>query len=165
MSDDYGVSLSGNDRYETSVSIANQEWVNSDAVVLGRGDIPVDALTGTVLAKKVDSPLLLTRTAQIPQAVFEKIKSLTPKKVFILGGTEAISDAVLKQIRDAGIEAERISGETRYDTSVKIADKLSNSSEVIITSGDSHSPDALSIASYAARKPNSNIINKGKLFT
>jgi stage II sporulation protein D len=150
LSDDYGVSLSGIDRYETSVTIANQEWVKSDVVVLGRGDIPVDALTGTVLAKKFDSPLLLTRSAQIPQAVLDKIRSLTPNKVFILGGTEAISDTVLKQIRDAGIEVERISGETRYDTSVKIADQLSSSSEVIITSGDSNSPDALSVASYAA---------------
>ncbi|MCQ6278659.1 SpoIID/LytB domain-containing protein [Bacillus sp. EB600] len=151
LSDSYGTSLSGNDRYATSVAVANQGWTHSDAVVLGRGDIPVDALTGTVLAKKYNSPLLLTTSTQVPASVLEKIKSLTPSKVFVLGGEGAISNPVLTQISDLGIPVERISGDTRYGTSVKIAEQLSDSSEVFITSGDANSPDALSVASYAAK--------------
>ncbi|MEH7504234.1 SpoIID/LytB domain-containing protein [Neobacillus drentensis] len=149
---DYAVSLAGIDRYATSVSIAKQGWTSSDVVVLGRGDIPVDALTGTVLAKKYNAPLLLTKSAQIPDSVMNEIKKLNPSKVILLGGSGAISDAVISQIKSAGIgNVIRVAGDTRYGTSAKIAAQITGSSEIVITSGANNSPDALSIASYAAK--------------
>jgi stage II sporulation protein D len=152
LPDDYATSLSGVDRYETSVAVSNQAWSQSNTVVLGRGDIPVDALTGTVLAGKNNSPLLLTTSNQVPSSVLTKIVDLAPTKVYVLGGTEAISDDVLSQLNAAGIQGvERISGDNRYATSVNVAEQISSPSEAIITSGSDSSPDALSIASYAAK--------------
>lgn len=146
------VGLSGEDRYDTSAAIAAAAWSHSDVVVLGRGDLPVDALTGTVVAKKYNAPLLLTRSEYVPTGVLNKIKELSPTKVVLLGGEAAISKSVEDQLRDMGMETQRISGETRYQTASKIADEIQGASEVIITSGSSESPDALSIASYAAKK-------------
>jgi stage II sporulation protein D len=151
LPDNYSVTLAGNTRYETSTAIANQGWSQSDAVILGRGDIPIDALTGTVLAKKFNSPLLLTTSSSVPQTVLDKIKSLKPSTVYVLGGKVAISDDVIAQIEDTGAQVKRIAGETRYQTAVKIAEQITTSTELIITSGSSESPDALSIASYAAK--------------
>ncbi|MFP7297228.1 SpoIID/LytB domain-containing protein [Neobacillus niacini] len=151
LPDNYSVTLAGNTRYETSTAIANQGWSKSDAVILGRGDIPIDALTGTVLAKKFNSPLLLTTSTSVPQTVLDKIKSLNPSTVYVLGGKVAISDDVIAQIEKTGIQVKRIAGETRYQTAVKIAEQITTSTELIITSGSSESPDALSIASYAAK--------------
>jgi SpoIID/LytB domain protein len=151
LPENYSVTLAGNTRYETSTAIANQGWSQSDAVILGRGDIPVDALTGTVLAKKFNSPLLLTTSSNVPQTVLDKIKTLKPSTVYVLGGKAAISDDVIKQIQTTGIEVKRIAGDTRYQTAVKIAEQITSSTELIITSGSSESPDALSIASYAAK--------------
>lgn len=151
LPEDYSVTLAGNTRYETSTAIATQGWSQSDAVILGRGDIPVDALTGSVLAKKYNSPLLLTTSNNVPQTVLDKIKTLKPSTVYVLGGKVAISDDVIKQIQTTGTEVKRISGDTRYQTAVKIAEQITSSTELIITSGSSESPDALSIASYAAK--------------
>ncbi|MCM3691771.1 SpoIID/LytB domain-containing protein [Neobacillus niacini] len=151
LPENYSVTLAGKSRYDTSTAIANQGWSQSDAVVLGRGDIPIDALTGTVLAKKYNSPLLLTASNNVPQSVLEKIKSLKPSTVYVLGGKLAISDDVIAQIEETGTKVNRISGNTRYQTAVKIAEQITGSTELIITSGSSESPDALSIASYAAK--------------
>src|SRR5699024_4496016 len=56
--------LYGDTRYETSVSVANTgwHWRQPTDVIIGRGDLPIDALTGSVLAAAKDSPLLLTQT-------------------------------------------------------------------------------------------------------
>lgn len=146
-------SLSGETRYETSVAIANNGWSSSEAVVLGRGDIPLDALTGTVLAKKFNSPLLLTRSNELPEAVLNKIKglNLSSKKVYVLGGPMAISEGVIHKLQSSGFLVERVQGETRYQTAVQIANSIPNTTEIFITSGSESSPDALSIASYAAK--------------
>jgi stage II sporulation protein D len=154
LSENYSKTLAGPSRYETSVAIANQGWSNgAEAVVLGRGDIPVDALTGAVLAKKYNSPLLLTTSTELPGSVLDKIKQLNPtsRKVYILGGTAAISDNVRQQLELNKFTVVRIDGSSRYQTSVKIANEITGATEAIITSGNSSSPDALSIASYAAK--------------
>jgi stage II sporulation protein D len=156
LSENYSKTLAGPSRYETSVAVANQGWTSGTeavAVVLGRGDIPVDALTGAVLAKKYNSPLLLTTSTELPSSVLEKIKQLNPtsNKVFILGGIAAISDHVRIQLEKNGFTVVRIEGNSRYQTSVKIANEITGATEAIITSGSSNSPDALSIAAYAAK--------------
>ncbi|TKC17000.1 SpoIID/LytB domain-containing protein [Robertmurraya kyonggiensis] len=153
LPNNYATSLYGTSRYDTSVAIANHGWSSSDAVVLGRGDVPVDALTGTVLAKKYDSPLLLTNNSNVPEAVLNKITSLNPstRKVYVLGGPLAISDNVIYQLQNRGFQVERVAGGSRYQTAVKIAEQIPASSTLFLTSGSNTSPDALSVASYAAK--------------
>ncbi len=147
--------LAGIDRYETSVAISQDGWKqSSDVVVLGRGDLSVDALTGSVLAKKYNAPLLLTKNKELPTVVESELDRLQPKKVYILGGPAAISEVVIKQLSTKGYisDIERISGENRYETSIAVANEIGNSNQVIVTTGDEKSPDALSIAPYAASK-------------
>ncbi|WP_347548755.1 cell wall-binding repeat-containing protein [Pseudalkalibacillus hwajinpoensis] len=147
--------LAGNNRYETSVEISKEGWKqSSDVVVIGRGDLSVDALTGSVLAKKHNAPLLLTESDALPALVEAELDRLKPEKVYILGGQAAISETVEKQLASKGYLAdiERISGGNRYETSVAVANEVGNSNEIIVTTGDDQSPDALSIAPYAASK-------------
>ncbi|WP_010676939.1 SpoIID/LytB domain-containing protein [Bacillus timonensis] len=143
--------LSGQTRYDTSTAIANEGWSSSEVVVLGRGDLPLDALTGSVLAKKFNAPLLLSRSEELPDSVLNQIKKLNVKTIYILGGTGAISQDVENKLTHEGITVIRVTGDTRYATSVEIAGNISGFSQVFITSGDENSPDALSIASYAAK--------------
>ena len=80
--EDFAKTISGKTRYETSVEISRTGWTGtSDTIVLGRGDVHVDAITGTVLAKKYNAPLLLTTSSAIPQEVLNRIKELKPKKI------------------------------------------------------------------------------------
>ncbi|MGX7594980.1 cell wall-binding repeat-containing protein [Planococcus plakortidis] len=140
--------ISGVSRYDTAVELSKEGWESSDTVVLARGDNYADALAGVPLAKKQDAPLLLTRTAKLPSETYEEIKRLGAKKVQVLGGTIAISDDVVKQLKSDGIEVERISGASRYETAAKIAEKFGKSDSAIVVSGENF-PDALSVASYA----------------
>ncbi|MFK8794060.1 cell wall-binding repeat-containing protein [Planococcus plakortidis] len=140
--------ISGVSRYDTAVELSKEGWESSDTVVLARGDNYADALAGVPLAKKQDAPLLLTRTAKLPSETYDEIKRLGAKKVQVLGGTIAISDDVVKQLKSDGIEVERISGASRYETAAKIAEKFGKSDSAIVVSGENF-PDALSVASYA----------------
>jgi stage II sporulation protein D len=155
---DYFHELAGTDRFLTSVSISQFGWKNgSEAVVLGRGDVPADALTGSVLAKKYNSPLLLTMSDKIPDSVQSEISELNPKVVYIIGGTGAISTNVENSLKTKGFTVVRLSGTDRFETSLDIAEEINTSRKLILTAGViklpnglGDSPDALSVASYAA---------------
>lgn len=152
---EYSHELEGIDRYETSVSVSDYGWENrSKAVVIGRGDLSIDALTGSVLAKKLDSPLLLTTSKSLPDTVLNEIKRLQPEKVYLLGGNNAIGTNVETQLKGLSFindgDITRISGKERYETAVKVADEVNNKDEIFVVTKDEKSPDALSIASYAS---------------
>ena len=144
--------LYGKDRYDTSVLVANSGWKeSSEVVVLGRGDIPIDALTGSVLAIKYRSPLLLTQNNTLPNKVLAELDRLKPKTIYILGGEKAISSSVQSKLEQIGYTVKRIAGQSRYDTSIKVANEIGIRNEFILTSGKD-SPDALSVAPYAGIK-------------
>jgi stage II sporulation protein D len=151
----YSHSLEGINRYETSVSVSDYGWENkSKAVVIGRGDLSIDALTGSVLAKKLDSPLLLTKSTYLPEEVLNEIKRLQPEKVYLLGGFSAIGENVENQLENlsfiSGSDITRIRGEERFQTAVEVAEEINNGNEIFVVTKDEKSPDALSIASYAS---------------
>lgn len=144
--------LYGKNRYDTSVLVSNSGWPqDSEAIVLGRGDIPIDALTGSVLAVKYQSPLLLTKSNILPDNVVSELDRLNPKTIYILGGEQAISSSVQSQLEQKGYMVIRISGKNRFDTSIKVANEVGIENELILTTGQD-SPDALSIAPYAGIK-------------
>ncbi|SDM54618.1 cell wall-binding repeat-containing protein [Sediminibacillus halophilus] len=160
--------LEGSRRYETSASIANYgwHWNNANGVVLGRGDLPIDALTGSVLAAKFDSPLLLTTRDTLQEVTLKEVDRLNPEhyvsgskpyKIYLLGGTAAVSSKIENKLKSRYGNASviRLSGATRYETAAIIAKETIQSNttnEVYITTGDEKSSDALSIAAYAAEK-------------
>lgn len=152
--------LYGSSRYDTSVSIANHgwHWTQPKSVIIGRGDLPIDALTGSVLASSLDAPLLLTRSNSLVASVEQEIDRLKPEKIYILGGKMAISEEV-ERILAAKLpkgEIIRISkAGSRYDTAYEVAKRvlsLTKSKEIFITTGDENSSDALAIAPYAGSK-------------
>lgn len=144
--------LHGDTRFETSVSISKRGWPEtSDYVVLGRGDDPIDALTGSVLARKLNAPLLLTNTSFIPNQISQELDRLKPKQVIVLGGENAISTEVVEQLQSQGKQVQRISGRSRYETALEIANKIGPTNEIFLATGVD-SPDPLSVAPYAAMK-------------
>ncbi|RDW15443.1 cell wall-binding repeat-containing protein [Oceanobacillus chungangensis] len=149
--------LEGYSRYDTSVSIANHgwHWNQPTSVVIGRGDDPIDALTGSVLASGLDSPLMLTQTKELPLSVERELDRLNPTGIiYILGGKNVISVNVENKLKRkfGNNKVKRISGYSRFDTASQVAnevDKQNNVSEIIVTTGDSNSSDPLAIAPYA----------------
>jgi beta-glucosidase len=143
------VRLGGSNRYETSIKVSQAGWTTSDNVVLARGDEYADALTAAPFAKQLNAPILLTATKALDDSVKAELKRLKVKKVYVIGGTGAISTAVENAVKAMGIIVERISGSDRYATSLAIANKVTNKSQVFLATGTNFA-DALSISSYAA---------------
>ncbi len=141
--------ISGEDRYSTSVEISRSQWDSSSTVILARGDDFPDALTGTPLAYKKDAPILLTRPGEIPEVVKEEIKRLDPETVIILGEEMAVSLDVEYELRSMGVFVDRIGGMDRYETAVRIAERVGIEEQAILASGTSF-PDALAVSTYAA---------------
>lgn len=142
----------GLDRYETSVKICDKEFTSSTEVAfIVSGESFPDALCTSPLAKKYNAPILLTSKSELNSNVKERLIKLNVKKVLIIGGNGSISEKVVNEIKSLNIEVERISGTTRYETSIKIAEKMDGNSEVVVTASSSFA-DALSIAPIAAMK-------------
>lgn len=141
--------LFGKDRYETAVEISKKGWETSKFAVLARGDDFPDALCAGPLAKKYNAPILLTDTNKLNAIVLSELKRLGVANALIVGGIGAVSENVESALISQGINVERISGSDRYETSVKIAEKVGTSSRVALATGDNF-PDALSISAIAA---------------
>ncbi|KPU45158.1 N-acetylmuramoyl-L-alanine amidase LytC precursor [Oxobacter pfennigii] len=143
--------LYGQDRYQTAVAISQKGWPSgSDYAIIARGDDFADALCAGPLAKKYDAPILLTETSTLNANTLNELKRLGVKNVIIVGGTGAVSENVEIALTAAGIASVvRFWGADRYETSVKIAEKIGTVKTVVLATGENY-PDALSIAPVAS---------------
>jgi putative cell wall-binding protein len=151
-----GVSrIAGKDRYEVSAGVSKQlnKWhYNTGTVVIARGDMYPDALSGGPLAAVEGAPVLLTATKSLPKAIQDQIVELGAQRAIILGGTGSVSTNVEAQLKNLGVtDIERIGGKDRFvvsaDTAERVADNF-GSDTAIIASGMVF-PDALSASTIA----------------
>jgi putative cell wall-binding protein len=88
----------GDDRYKTNIAILNKfsDKLNYEKTYIATGlDFP-DALTGSALAPKTNSPIILVdKKLSIPQRDFIDIKSSTIKEMDILGGERVVPNTIL----------------------------------------------------------------------
>ncbi|BDR74691.1 cell wall-binding repeat-containing protein [Clostridium tetani] len=144
--------ISGVDRYQTAVKISQNGWKSgSDYAILASGEDYADALCATSLAKAKDAPIFLTKKNSLNEETLKELKRLGVKKLYIIGGYGSISEEIENKVKSVVKNTERLQGKDRYETSVKIAEKLGESNKVILTSGEGYA-DALSIAPVAAIK-------------
>ncbi|MDP4179447.1 MAG: cell wall-binding repeat-containing protein, partial [Bacillota bacterium] len=144
--------ISGDNRFETASKISEAGWTTtSEYAVIATGEDYPDALCAAPLAKKYDAPIILTEKNKLSDAAKNELTRLSVKKVFIIGGTGAVSSDVETEINNLGIIPTRIAGTNRYETSLKIAKQLGSPTAINIATGDNFA-DALSISSIAAMK-------------
>lgn len=140
----------GNTLYDTAVEISKKGWDFAPVAVLATGGNFPDALTGTVLAHKVNGPLLLTESDHLNPAVSAELKRLGTQEVYLLGGTVALNSAIEQSLKDQGILPRRLAGWDQYGTAAAIAGVATPSSTQAFLVNGERFPDALSISSYAA---------------
>jgi len=148
----------GDTKFQTASAIAEKVGTGViNDVILASGNSFPDALSVSVLSKKLNAPILLVdSTVGDSSDAFEFITEKTPKNamIHIIGGTGAISSEFEKKLTSLGYNnRERVGGFDQYNTDALIADKLSvvKGTPVVVASGVSF-PDALSISSIAAAK-------------
>lgn len=141
----------GNDRFETSAKVSEIIGFEKGAIVVN-GYSYADALSACAISNCFDMPIVLVEDDNIPESIGKIIKDKNLKNSFIFGGSGVVSDKVLNLLPNC----ERVGGENRYDTNVKIVDKFKKDldfSKIFITEGENF-PDALSISSVAAKSKN-----------
>lgn len=145
--------IEGADRYETAAAISRQGWSAADSVVLASGVAFPDALSGAALAYLENAPVLLVGSgAELPEATEQEIRRLNPQRIYVLGGTGAVSKDIEDYLSKQGYNVIRIQGKDRYETAVEIGQLVRQyqkaDTAVIATGADF--PDALSIAPFSA---------------
>lgn len=145
--------LAGGTRYETAGLLFDQgNWQQGGSIVLASGANYPDALAASALAGDLNAPIMLTDPNGLSTETEWRIQNLKPTRVYIIGGNAAVSAKVERRIAQLiGSEAniQRIAGDTRYDTSLKVASSLSNPSDTVIVTTGTNYADALSISPYA----------------
>ncbi|MEA5007101.1 cell wall-binding repeat-containing protein [Clostridium tyrobutyricum] len=143
--------LGGSDRYETAVKISQNGWKSgSDYVVLANGQGFADALCANPIAKSKNAPILLTESTSLNSSTLAELKRLNAKHVIIVGGTGVVPTAIENTIKtQLNADVTRYGGADRYETSVKIAAALGNTSKIVLASGRDFA-DALSAGPAAS---------------
>jgi uncharacterized repeat protein (TIGR01451 family) len=140
-------SLTG-DVYAIAAELALEKYTRltyPNAVVVARGDIPADAIAAIAYAKSNRIPVLLTKPGELPEATLLALEKFSPRKIIILGGEKAVSREVEEQLASiAGVE--RIAGDTRYETAVKLAELARGYDTIVVTNGEAPSSDAVFLA-------------------
>jgi len=143
--------VAGSDRYKTAIEVSKNGWKGtSDYAIIATGSHFADALCAAPLTKKYNAPILLVDGNSLSSEVSEELTRLKAKNVFITGGTGVVSKSIENQL-SANYNVIRLAGADRYETSIKIAEYLGTSNKIVLASGDDF-PDALSIASIAAKE-------------
>jgi putative cell wall-binding protein len=89
----------GADRYATSAEIARRAFPSgAETVYVANGGNFPDALSGGPSAMVSEAPVLLARRDCLPQSVYDRLQSLDPDRIVLLGGTGVLSPSVLTTI-------------------------------------------------------------------
>lgn len=150
------VRLYGANRYDTSISTAEslkKTWNVSqfENIIVADGRNYADALAGTYLAKVKNAPILLVGSdlgsqAQARDYIFQNL--MDGGKVYILGGTGAVSSDFEAMIEE--LDVERLAGDDRWLTNLEILKEAGIYGQDIIVCSGTDFADSLS-ASAAGR--------------
>ena len=160
--------IAGGDRVDTSIALSRDGWKNgtAGAVVLASSSDFADALAGTPLAAARRGPLLLNPHDALDPRVTTEIERVLPAsgtgRVYVLGGEDALSDAVASSLTAEGWEVRRLGGPDRFATSVAVAEELGHPSTVLLADGLDF-PDGLSAGAAAARLKASLLLTAGRI--
>lgn len=144
----------GNGRHETAVKVSQKGWSSSENVIIVNDSAIADALAATPLAKNLNAPILLTGKNSFNKSTEDEIKRLGAKNVYLIGGESVLPKSLEENLSSKGYSVERISGDTREKTAVKIAEKLSGYTdieEIAVVNGNTGLADAVSISAAAAQ--------------
>lgn len=148
------VRLGGKDRYETAV--ITQRWTHlistTQTVFIATGAEYADALSAASAAARRNAPVLLVQPNKVPASVISELERTKPSRIYVLGGSNAISNSVVSTLRRTVPDVRRLSGDDRYRTATRIAQATFGSvNEVFISSGEGFA-DAVSGGAAAARR-------------
>ncbi|GAA0062474.1 cell wall-binding repeat-containing protein [Clostridium sp. CTA-1] len=143
----------GNNRYETAAKLATFNWTKSDNIVLVSGEGYADALSASVLAKRLNAPIILTNPNNLNDNARQTIGKLKAKNIYVIGGEASISSKIRNGLKD-NYKLIELKGRDRFETNLNVAEEMVklgvDTSEVMVVNGKDGFSDALSAAPIAA---------------
>ena len=112
------VRLAGANRIETSIEVA--KCLKAKNIILANAFNSVDALASSGLAKKENGAIILTGKDKLDESIKAYMEENKEGKIFVAGGENSVAPEAIE-----GLEVERIAGENRYETALKLAQRLS----------------------------------------
>lgn len=126
--------LSGATRYETNLEILKEAGVdNGSKILVATGKDFADSLSVSATGLPI---LLVDQSLTKEQKAF--LNSISDKKVYAIGGEKAVSASIAKELN-----AERIGGKHRYETSVNVAKTFFEDPESVVLAYGGNYPDGL----------------------
>ena len=138
--------LSGSTRYETNLEILKEAGVSKGEFLVCTGKNFADSLSGSAAKRPI---LMVSGTLSEKQKNY--LSSLSSPRFYILGGEEAVSRNIEKQISKYGT-TKRIGGASRYETSVLIAETFFKKADNLVIAYGNNFPDGLCGGALAMSK-------------
>lgn len=145
----------GSNRTGTAVDVSRQMFEpDVDVVFIARNDIFPDALSGGPMAALAQGPVLLVDPRAIPSETAVELLRLSPARIVIFGGTEAVSASVATQLRQfTDGQVQRLPGADRYQTAALISkQQFPDGADTIYVATGENFADALSGGAAAAKE-------------
>lgn len=89
----------GHNRYSTAARVSRTYPTSTDVVYVANGTKFPGAMTASAPAGKENSPLLLVRPDAVPDATREALERLSPRRIVLVGGPEAVSAETARELR------------------------------------------------------------------
>ncbi|GAA1172375.1 hypothetical protein GCM10009584_11630 [Ornithinimicrobium humiphilum] len=113
--------VGGSNRWEVSAGTAGLIGRAPVAFVASGENFP-DGLSGGAAAGTVTSPLLITKRDSVPSVVMSALQEVRPQRVYVVGGTDAVSDTVVWRLSSTlRVPVTRVSGTDRFAVAAAVA--------------------------------------------
>lgn len=147
--------LSGADRYATAVAVSKSiAPTGTREVVLATGGAFPDALAAGPLAARLSGVLLNTAPTTLPPVIRDELARLKPQRITVVGGTGAVSMAVLNAARTAAggasVAVRRLEGADRYLTARRVAAEFPAGVRGTVLASGADFPDGVAAGPVAA---------------
>lgn len=115
--------LDGETNVQAALAYSQATFADGAAPValLARDDDFADSLTSGSVQGLLNAPLLLTNTATLSPETAAELGRLGTSEVVVLGGTVAVSQAVVAELEALGLTTSRIGGAERTETATLVA--------------------------------------------
>ncbi len=148
------VRLSGSNRYATSAAVARSWPAGAPTVFIASGETFPDALSAASRAGAEGAPMLLIRSAGLPDETAAELTRLRPERIVIVGGPNNVSTAVAGQLVGYATSGQvvRVGDNDHYATSVAVSRLYpAKVTTAYLASGEDF-PDALAGAALAGHQ-------------
>ncbi len=93
-----------------------------DTVILASTANYPDAFVASAAAAKLEVPVLLTDSDELPDETRSALEDMSPSEVILVGGESVITGQIEQGLTSDGYETTRLWGNTRYGTAVEVAE-------------------------------------------